>query len=159
MNKVGPLAEPASLGVFGQLLILICSHFKVHMVLCFDSNPSLLSLLFRHRCRESTLSALTMLPAPLFLPPDGGIWGSGTPESSKNVHFCDACHLNRNFFASFVEKIRGLTAKSCFSAICVYSAYGLRLNHHFDVYRNTDSGKIPLISYLQRYALRGIFSI
>ena len=37
--------------------------------------------------------------------------------------------------------------KSCFSAICVYSAYGLRLNHHFDVYRIGDVEEMDEISY------------
>ena len=90
-----------------------------------------------------------MLSSPLFLPPDGGIWGSGAPESGKNVHFCDACHLNRNFFASFVEKNRrifGGVALSC--DMCVQCVW-VRLNHNFDVYSDTDSDKISLIPYLQ----------
>lgn len=53
------------------------------MVFCFDGNSSF--AVFENLNRMGYLSEL------LISPPAGGIWGSGTPGSSKNVHFCDAC--------------------------------------------------------------------
>ena len=90
-----------------------------------------------------------MLSSPLILPPDGGIWGSGTPESSKNVHFCDACHLNRNFFHAFtvVRRQRALD-EAPFRDVCVHCVMS-ELYCRLSMYSDTDSGKILLISYLR----------
>ena len=111
------------------------------MGFCFDGNSSF--AVFENLNRMGYLSEL------LLSPPAGGIWGSGTPESSKNVHFCDACHLNRNFFRTFmIVQWQSALDEVPFRDVCVRCVMS-ELNCRLSVYRDTDSGKVPLISYLQ----------
>ena len=111
------------------------------MVFCFDGNSSF--AVFENLNRMGYLSEL------LLSPPAGGIWGSGTPESSKNVHFCDACHLNHNFFRVFtVVRWQSALDEAPLGDVCVQCVIS-GLNRHLSVYSDTDSSIILRISYLQ----------